>query len=153
MTATEVTVGDMPLASATAVSAQERALRARVSTRARASIAATHSDGNRVIGSLVRGVTVVRRDLRRCYLVSARPVSARAWLRMHRQVIERVPEDNGLLRRVAVVDNWTAGLALLIASVALYQTAGGVRWVACHPVRRWAFLLIAGSFVAWVVLG
>lgn len=148
MTTPEVTVGEVPLAPATPAVRHEGRSTQRVSTRARARIAATLRDGK--IG---RTWVTVWRDARRSYLAAGRPVSPRAWVRVNRRVLTRVPDNSGVLRGFARTDQWTTGLLLIAVSTGLLLAAGGVSWVACHSVRRWAFLLTVALFVAWVVWG
>lgn len=136
----------MPMASANGLSAEPRA---RESTRARARVAGTDGDGNR--GPLGRVVAAVRSDLRRWWLVAARPMSLRAWRRALRPT--RVPDDNGLLRGLWRFDNLTTGLVLRVLSIGLLLAGGAVGWLSCHPLRRWGALGCAAGVAAWLLIG
>jgi hypothetical protein len=150
-----MTASDMPLASAT----RERGVDLpRVSARARARIPATLRDGKvgaRAVSAgaaAARAGRIVARDGRRWWLVAARPVSLRAWLRAQRPAAARVPDGSVLLRRAWLVDNWTSGLLLRVAAVALYLTAGALTYLAGHPLRRWSAFLLGAMALAWLVL-
>lgn len=140
-----MTVSDMPLASATRDQAGSGALCARVRAHARARLTATVRDGNPV----ARALSVVAGDVRSWWLVAARPASLRAWLRACRVEQARVPDGSGLLRGLWLVDNVLLGGLLLVGSVAAYLAAGGLRWLAGHPARRWPALLAAGALIVW----
>lgn len=130
-----MTVGDLPVASATPRRSIDRA---RVSARARARVATTFGDGN--TAAKVRAVVVS--DLRRWWLHAARPPSLKAWRRTQRVAIGRVPGDNALLRRLWVLDNWTFGLLVRWLATAMFLAAAGLAWLALHPTRRWFALLV-----------
>lgn len=142
-----MTVGDVTLADATLGNGADSP---RVSTRVRARIAITDGDGK--LSVLGRVVAVVRTDLRRWWLIAARPVSLRAWLRTQRPPAHRVPDDNPLLRAGWTADNWSTGLVLRAVSVALYLAAGAAAWLAGHPARRWVFFVLTGAGVALVAV-
>lgn len=143
-----MTVSDMPLASDTPESVVDRA---RVLARARARLAVTFGDvkGLHTAG---RFWSVAAADARRWWLVAAQPPSLTGWLAGQRPAERRVPAGNGLLRGLWVVDNWTTGLATNIASIVLFLAAGGLRWLAGHPLRRWAFFILAAALMTWVAL-
>ncbi len=142
-----MTSNDLPLASATPGAVPHRA---RVSARARARVATTDRSG-KMRAAAARIVSVPAGDARRWWLVAARPVSLRAWLRAQRPDPARVPEGSPVLRRVWALDNWTLGLAVRALSVVLYLAAGALAWAGGHPLRRWSALLVAGVFTAWVL--
>lgn len=143
-----MTVSDMPLADAMGQKAVEGPLRGWASTRACARLAAIAGYSKWSAAVAVVGSTVVR-DARRWWLVATRPVSLRAWLRASRPSAVRVPDDSRVLRGLWLADTWTLGTAVLVVSVGLYLAAGGLRWLAGHPLRRWPTLLAAAALVVW----
>lgn len=83
-------------------------------------------------------------DLRRWWLVTAEPPSLADWWALRNPL--RVPDDTRL--RVSwYVDHTLTGLPLVALSTALFLAASGVRWVACHPARRWAFAALTAAIV------
>lgn len=148
MTTPEVTVGDVPLAPATSVSRPGGRFTQRVSTRARARVAATARSGKAGVWVL-RLVSTVRADGRRWWLVAARPVSLRAWARTLRPDAARVPESNTLLRRLWAVDNHCTGVAFRAIGTAVYLLAGALVWLGATPIRRWVALLTLTALVIW----
>ncbi len=149
MTTPDVTVGDLPLPPATRVSPKAGPVTPRVSTRARARLHATVRDGK---GSwALRLVSAVRGDLRRWWLVAARPVSLKAWLRTLRPDAARVPDDSGLLRAAWTVDNCSTGVVFRAVGTGLYLLAAAVVWLGAHPLRRWSAILAAVVFAVWLV--
>lgn len=128
-------MSDMPLASATKPVASRWA---RASTRARARVAVTFGDTK-----LGRLVGAVRADLRRWWLVAARPPSMRTWIRTLRPVVDQVPEGSSTLRRLWMADNYVTGSLMRGLSVAVFLVAGGLAWLSCHPLRRWTAIVLA----------
>lgn len=152
MTAPDVTVSDLPLPPATGDSAMRRPLRARVSARARARVAATAR--SRKGGSWVLRVAVtVRGDARRWWLVAARPVSLKAWLRTLRPDAARVPDGSKGLRVAWTVDNCSTGVVFRLVGTLLYLAAGAAVWLGAHPLRRWSTMLTLIVFAVWLLLG
>ncbi len=90
-----------------------------------------------------RFATTVRADLGRWWLTTATPPSLTGWLAAHEPA--RVPGDDRVLRAAWRVDHWVTGLPLAAVSTVLFCAAAGVRWVACHPARRWLFLVLAAG--------
>ncbi len=88
-----------------------------------------------------RFVATVRTDLGRWWLTTATPPSLTMWLANHTPT--RVPGDDRALSWAWRVDHWVTGLPLAAASTALFCAAAALRWVACHPARRWLFLTLA----------
>lgn len=148
MTTPEVTVSDVPLAPATPVSRPGGRFTQRVSTRVRARVAATARSG-KAGGRVLRIVSTVRADGHRWWLVAARPVSLRAWVRTLRPDAARVPEGNALLRRLWTVDNHSTGVVFRVVGTAVYLLAGALVWLGATPIRRWAALLALTALVIW----
>jgi hypothetical protein len=91
--------------------------------------------------------------LGRWWLLAARPPSLRVWLRLLKPDPVRVPGDAQPLRHLWVVSNHTDGAALFAVSTLLLLAAGAVRWMACHPLRRWTFYLLSSALATWLALG
>jgi hypothetical protein len=87
-----------------------------------------------------------RSDWSRWWLRTCSPPSVSDWWAA--RTPRRVPDDADRLRVAWWVDFWLTGLPLAALSIVLFLTAAGVRWVAVHPARRWAFLTLAATVVA-----
>lgn len=90
-----------------------------------------------------RRLAAVRADLGRWWVRTVDPPALDVW--WQGRVPHRVPEDNSRLRAAWRVDFAVTGSLLAAVSVALFLTAAGTRWVACHPARRWLFLALSAA--------
>lgn len=98
-------------------------------------------------GALSRAWTALAGDARHWWGLHTDPPTLSAWLAA--RTPHRVPDDRRL-RAAWHVDHWATGLPLLVLSMALFGSAATVRWVACHPARRWVFLTLLITYVAWI---
>jgi hypothetical protein len=108
----------------------------------------------------VKGLAAARRiyavalaDARRWWLVAAEPPPLAGWLAGQKPADRRVPDANPLIRGAWVAHNWTVGLLLTGVSVVALLAAGGLRWLAGHPLRFWVAFAMASAAVTWAVVG
>jgi hypothetical protein len=94
----------------------------------------------------VARAATVKGDWSRWWLRTVSPPPLVDWWQA--RTPRRVPDDNDRLRFAWWLDFWLTGLPLAVLSVAGFLTAAGVRWVACHPARRWLFLTLVATTVA-----
>lgn len=141
-----MTTTNMPLASASpAAVIDSPGVRARV----RARVAVTVRGGKPAAWFAAK-TAAVRADVTAWWLLAAEPTSLQGWLAGQTPAERRVPAGNALVKAAWMVDNWTTGAVTFAASVALYLTAGVLRWLAGHPARRWAALAIAAAIGIWL---
>lgn len=137
-----MTVGNVPSAMPNAAairSGRKSAVSLAISPRAKRNpTTATKT----VTESVCAGVRRVTWDARWSFVVAAQPQSLDEWLAAQTPAAKRVPADHLGLRVAWRVDNWTTGAPLMALSVCLYLAAGLCRYLAGHPARRWAFLLL-----------
>lgn len=105
--------------------------------RHRQPLALVKGDKAAAIGRTGRTVAA---DLRRWWGATTSPPDLTTWLAA--RTPKRIPDDDPRLRIAWQVDHWTSGLLLVVLSAALFLPAAGIRWVACHPARRWIFLAL-----------
>lgn len=98
-----------------------------------------------------KALAVVAADTRSWWLVAESPPSLGQWWKAARAA-PVVPEDAPVLRAAYRVDTWSTGLLLAVLSALLLLLAGGLRWLACHPLRRWSAACLAASVVAVYLL-
>jgi hypothetical protein len=116
---------------------------------ARARIPATVRD-NKIVTALLQMWAAVSGDVRRWWLLAAAPQSLTGWLAGQKPA--RVPDNSQVLRRAWAVDNWTSGLLFAALSVVLFLAGGALRWLAGHPARRWAFLILGAACATYLWL-
>ncbi len=91
-------------------------------------------------------------DLRGAWFTVAEPPTLMDWVAGPTTTVTRVPDNNGPLRWAWTVDNWTTGLIFVTASTCLFTAAASLRWLACHPARRWAALLLTCAVATYLLL-
>lgn len=122
---------------------------ARASTRTRARIPTTLRDDKTVAGAARLGRLALS-DLRGWWLLVDQPGSLTDWRATPQPL--KVPADSGRLRIAAAIDKWFLGALCAGLSVLFFLAGGLFRWLAGHPVRRWAAVaILAASTVAGVV--
>lgn len=90
-------------------------------------------------------LATVRADWSGWWLRTASPPSLVEWRAT--RVPHRIPDDNAWLRFVWILDFALVGVLLATVSTALFLGGAGVRWVACHPARRWLFVALTAATV------
>lgn len=89
----------------------------------------------------------VRADWGRWWLRTVDPPALDVWWAA--RLPHRVPDDNDRLRAAWRIDFALTGSLLAGVSVLLFLAAAGLRWTACHPARRWTFLVLLAATVAF----
>jgi len=91
----------------------------------------------------------VREDARNHWALTAEPPTLTEWFASIRTAdITKVPGRSPVLLWAWRVDNWITGSAFAAASIIWFTGAAAIRWCACHPMRRWAFITCSGAIVA-----
>jgi hypothetical protein len=142
-----VTVRNMPLASA---NQDARPDSPPAWTRARARLAATLRNVN--LGRIGSVGQIMWADLRRSWMVTARPPAIGDWWSGLRPDPLRVPAGSPLVRAAWIADSHVTGLVVGLASLALFATAACLRWLSMHPLRRWSAIAISAATVAALIV-
>jgi hypothetical protein len=123
---------------------------ARVRTRARLRVTQRDVKAWKIASRLATKTTqTVREDARNHWALTAEPPTLTEWFTSIRTSdISVVPGRSPVLLWAWRIDNWITGSMFAAASVLWFTGAAGIRWCACHPMRRWAFITCSGAIVA-----
>lgn len=114
--------------------------------RARFAARVAAARDGRTVAAGSKAWRAVSGDFPRWWLHTTNPPALGVWIAARQP--RRTPRDDVRLTWAWRVDHWTTGMPLAAISILLFLAAAGMRWIACHPARRWAFLILSVATAA-----